>query len=152
MAGMAELIVRFPVPVQSGRSISEFFVLDADASHLREMADSLSFSRSAELFPADSDTPAAGICEPQEGRNIPLVITVDVPSPRCVRVRPDQLAEVINGTAAEVRFKLAWYEFILQPGETYTFDVPFGVFLAPGVHHLQLNGGGNAPEIWLGET
>jgi hypothetical protein len=116
MAGMAELIVRYPVPVLSGRSLSEFFVLDADVGHLRVMADSLSFSRRAELFPADSDTPAAGICEYQEGPNIPLLITVDIPSLRCVRVRSNQLAEVINTTGAEVSFRLAWYELTLQPG------------------------------------
>ena len=38
----------------------------------------------------------------------------------------------------------------LEPGESVTFDQPFGDYLAPGVHTLAVSlYGGSGPQLWL---
>lgn len=102
----------------------------------------------APLYPPDADTPAAGICDAWPEEIVPVDIVLDVPSPRCLVIGPDQQAEFTNQTGAAVHVQLGWYEFDLQPGESYQFEAPFGEFLAVGVHHLKVSAG-SVPELWL---
>ena len=144
-----ELLVRYPRPVLVNRSLAEFFVLAGDVNHIRELASTIAFSDPPGTFPEDSDTPAAGICEPITGSQITLAITVDVPSPRCARLDPSQMLSFTNQTGSSIILSLAWYTIPIGPVETFTFDAPLGAFLSPGVHHVVVQGSGNAPELWL---
>lgn len=102
------------------------------------------------LFPADSDTPAAGICATFESEVVSLEIVLDVPAPRCAIVTADQRLEVVNRTGAAIGVRFAGYEFQLQDGEAHLIDAPMGAYLAPGVHNIRVtDNAGNAPELWL---
>jgi hypothetical protein len=84
-----------------------------------------------------ADQPAAGICAEAPGE---LVVTVeimpDIPSPRCLKVTPDQRLRVVNRTDAALALKLGSVQASLQPNGETTFEQPFGKLLAPGVHVL----------------
>jgi len=90
----------------------------------------------ATLVPADSDGPVAGICAEAEGEWATVKITPDTPSPRCLRVTSEQRLKVINGTQAVVQIKLGEFALELQPGIEGTLEMPFGQYLAPGVHQM----------------
>jgi hypothetical protein len=100
------------------------------------------------LKPPDSAQPAAGICDPASGDVVPVNISADVPSPRCVKVTGQQRLQVVNATDATVQVQLAQFNVQLQPGQAQFFDASLGSYLAPGVHWLRTTGG-NGPEIWL---
>ena len=143
------LLVPYPRPVLVEKTLAGYFALYADLDHIRPIAASLTFEEQPALFPPESDTPAAGICEQASGNPVELVLTLDVPSPRCMQLHPGQTLALANRTGTALLARLAWYEIPLEPEETVLLDVPVGSFLAPGVHHLDLQGSGNSPEIWL---
>jgi hypothetical protein len=102
------------------------------------------------LIPADSDTPAAGICGPMDGDWVTFTVSLDVPSPRCIQVHPGQRLEVANPTADLVVITFAGQEIAVEAGASQRIDSPFGSYLAPGVHSLYVTqGSGNLPEFWL---
>ena len=147
-----ELLVRYPRPVLVNHSLVEFFVLYGDVNHIRDLATTITFGDPPGVFSADSDTPAAGICADISGSLVTLTISSDVPSPRCAKIAPSQVISFINMTGSSVTLTLAWYTIPLGPSETFTFDAPVGAFLAPGVHIPTIQGGGNAPELWLANS
>ncbi|MBP1693236.1 MAG: hypothetical protein H6Q37_1119, partial [Chloroflexi bacterium] len=147
-----ELLVRYPRPVLVNHSLVEFFVLYGDVNHIRDLATTIIFGDPPGVFSADSDTPAAGICADISGSLVTLTISSDVPSPRCAKIAPSQVISFINMTGSSVTLTLAWYTIPLGPSETFTFDAPVGAFLAPGVHIPTIQGGGNAPELWLAKS
>lgn len=104
----------------------------------------------ATLVPADSDAPAAGICAEAEGEWATVQIAPDTPSPRCLKVTREQRLKVINGTQAVVQIKLGEFALELQPGTEGTLEMPFGQYLAPGVHQI-LASPYSGPELWLVE-
>ena len=75
-------------------------------------------------------------------------ISVDVPSPRCVKVKGHQCLQVVNATDGPAQVQLAQFNVQLQPGQAQLLDAPFASYLAPGVHWLHITGG-NGSEIWL---
>ena len=93
-------------------------------------------------------SPAAGICASFGGDVVPVSINVDVPDPRCVRVRPDQHLAIRNNTRDAVEVALGPFSERIEPGESYAIDQSFGDYLAPGVHVLQVSPY-SGPEIWL---
>jgi hypothetical protein len=104
------------------------------------------------IWPADSDTPTAGICaNPPAGRVVHVDINVDVPAPRCSIVRPDQALELTNNTNEVIGIQLADVYESLIPGATTTlFTASFGSYLAPGVHIVHTSYfHGSGPEIWI---
>ena len=86
------------------------------------------------LAPPVSDAPAAGICAQAEGEWATVEINADVPSPRCLQVTALQKLKVINRTAAALQVRLAGYAISVPAGGEGTIPVPFGSYLAPGVH------------------
>jgi hypothetical protein len=92
--------------------------------------------------------PAAGICATPEGEIVTVTINPDVPDPRCSKVKPDQKLAVINKTQNTIEVSLSRFTFSLQPGAEATIDTPFGEYLAPGVHQLQVSPC-CGPELWL---
>jgi hypothetical protein len=100
------------------------------------------------LKPPDAASPAAGICA-RESNSLDLVVVTfqidNVPSPRCTRVLAHQYLSVKNNTNSEIKVRLAQFVLHIKPGDSQTIDVPFGDYLAPGVHILEGLGGA----IWL---
>jgi hypothetical protein len=102
------------------------------------------------LIPADSDSPAAGICGTMDGDWVTFTVFLDVPSPRCIQVHPGQRMEIANPTAGPIVVTFAGREMAIEAGASQRIDSPFGSFLAPGVHSLYVTqGSGNLPEFWL---
>jgi hypothetical protein len=83
--------------------------------------------------------PAAGICGLAEGEWVTMTIFVDIPDPRCIRVEPGQKLTVINQTQGRISVSLGRFHSDLNPGEEIHLDQPFGTYLAPGVHLLEVD-------------
>jgi hypothetical protein len=110
------------------------------------------------VWPADSDSPVAGVCGSNPGPEVLIEVNPDVPMPRCTTIGPDQRLRVRNSSnrySQSGRPVIVWFagypaRTIPVGGETL-FDRPAGQYLAPGVHDLRLSlypGSGGA-EIWL---
>lgn len=102
------------------------------------------------LKPPDSDLPAAGICGTATGTYATVTINRDTPSPRCQHISPNQSLRIINHTDHPADIRLADHALTLPPQTEGMIDQPFGDYLAPGVHILEIStypGGGAA--LWL---
>lgn len=97
-----------------------------------------------------SDQPAAGICGGTEDRVLTVTIYPDIPDPRCAIVRPDQVLRVVSQRQETLQVSLAGLKTTLEPGGEYTFSIPFGELLAPGVHRLEVLPCCGS-ELWLQE-
>jgi hypothetical protein len=95
--------------------------------------------------------PAAGICASFDSTAITVTINIDIPDPRCSRVNPYQTLTVINNTQNPLQVTLGRFIADIEPGEKTIFDTPFGEYLAPGVHQLQVSPCCGA-ELWLEAT
>ncbi len=92
--------------------------------------------------------PAAGICASFDGGVVTITINVDAASPRCARVLPEQTLAVVNKTLNTVQVSIGRFSSSILPGAAYTITVPFGDYLAPGVHQLAVSPTSGA-ELWL---
>ncbi|OGO60535.1 MAG: hypothetical protein A2032_01395 [Chloroflexi bacterium RBG_19FT_COMBO_49_13] len=97
-----------------------------------------------------SQEPAAGICASFDGDTVTVSLNPDIPDPRCSKVRADQKLKVINLTLNTLQVSLGVFNNSLLPGGEYLIDVPFGDYLAAGVHQLQVSPCCSA-ELWLEE-
>src|SRR3990170_7648020 len=60
-------------------------------------------SDDSQLKPADSQAPAAGVCEePPAGDVATITVNVDTPSPRCSKITAGQRLRVVNSTSEAV--------------------------------------------------
>jgi len=94
--------------------------------------------------------PAAGICAGFDGDVVTITLNVDVPDPRCAKVRPDQTLKVVNNTASPLTMSIGPFKSALLAANSYSVDVPFGDYLLPGVHQLEVLPCCGA-ELWLVE-
>lgn len=94
--------------------------------------------------------PAAGICASFEGEMIVVTLNPDIPDPRCTKVRADQKLTIINHTQITLQISIGRFSASLEPGKESIIDTPFGEYLAPGVHQLQVSPC-CGPELWLEE-
>ena len=94
--------------------------------------------------------PAAGICATFDGDVVTITLNADVPDPRCAQVRSDQTLKVVNNTVTPLSISLGPFKSALLAANAYSIDVPFGDYLEPGVHQLQVSPCCGA-EIWLVE-
>jgi len=101
-----------------------------------------------ELATPVSQEPAAGICGSVDGAVVEFRIEPGIPDPRCARVRPDQHLKVVNKTDGPLDLMIGTYSSHLEPGGETVIDAPFGDYLAPGVHLLQVLPC-CGPELWL---
>ncbi len=92
--------------------------------------------------------PAAGICASFDGPTVTITLEVDAASPRCAEVRSDQTLVVVNRTLNTLQVSIANFSSSILPGANYSIDVPFGDYLAPGVHQLMVTPNLGA-ELWL---
>ncbi|HKJ26665.1 MAG TPA: hypothetical protein VJ965_03420 [Anaerolineales bacterium] len=100
-----------------------------------ELGDNREASDSMYLATPVFDSPAAGICGEMEGDWITMTINPDVPDPRCVVIRPDQMLEVVNHRGETLLVSIGSMQVELADGESYRFEVPFGEYLMPGGVH-----------------
>ena len=82
--------------------------------------------------------PAAGICGMSEGTWVTVTIYPDIPDPRCVQVRGHQKLIVVNQTPDTINVTIGPFHTSINPGEDARLDQPFGSYLAPGVHLLDV--------------
>lgn len=102
------------------------------------------------LVAPDGETPAAGTCGSFTGTIVEIVLHPDVPSPRCIEVTAEQILQVTNAAGEEVTVTFGGSSVALADGDAYTFDQPFGDYLAPGVHRVSASiYGDSGAEIWL---
>lgn len=104
------------------------------------------FTDQNDLKPADSQTPAAGICAGPSNETTVTVITGmdNIPQPRCSKVTSTQKIKIINNSDQTINGIVGPYTIHALPGQSQTIDATFGSYLLPGVHNFP--GGG---EIWL---
>jgi hypothetical protein len=98
-----------------------------------------------------SQQPAAGICASFDGQVVTVSLNSDLPDPRCAKVKADQTLTVLNNTQNTLSIAIGRFTSNLAVGEKMTIDIPFGDYLAPGVHQLQVSPCCGA-ELWLEET
>ena len=104
------------------------------------------------MEPPVSDLPAAGICAEPSGDVVTIAVEPDTPSPRCSRVTSSQRLRVVNQTSEEIDVQIADFKMRLGAGDEGSVDAPFGSYLAPGVHLMNISSlAGGGAEIWLGE-
>jgi hypothetical protein len=102
------------------------------------------------LLAPDGETPAAGTCGAFAGTVVEIVLHPDIPSPRCVEVTAEQILQVSNAAGETVDVSFGGTSVALAAGDAYTFDQPFGDYLAPGVHRVSASiYGDSGAEIWL---
>ena len=94
--------------------------------------------------------PAAGICATFDGDVVTITLNADMPDPRCARVRPDQTLKVVNNAVTPLSISIGPFKSALLAANAYSIDFPFGDYLEPGVHQLQVSPCCGA-EIWLEE-
>jgi hypothetical protein len=102
------------------------------------------------LKPPDSQFPAAPVCPISAGSVVVVTINPDIPSPRCVKVLPDQTLTVTNRTDQAVEFPLGRYTLKIPAGQTDSITAQFKTYLQPGVHTVKMPYyAGSGPAIWL---
>jgi len=105
-------------------------------------------AKSLPLATPYSQEPAAGMCTSPEGELVVVNLYADMPDPRCSKVKPSQTLSVINQTQDTLEVSIGRFSTSLAPGTEFKIDTPFGDFLEPGVHQLQVSPCCGA-EIWL---
>lgn len=101
-------------------------------------------STSQSLIPANSTSPASGICSSESDQTVIITINDDTPDPRCVKVTSNQKLSIINKSKNSISINLSdTIKTTILPGKTYLFSQAVGLFLAPGVHSIA------GAEIWL---
>jgi len=102
------------------------------------------------IKPADSDSPAAGICDQGAGDIVDIKLGTGpdgLPlAGRCVQVTPSQRLKLINPTSNSLHIAFSQFDLEIPSGSEALLDKPVGNYLARGVHFLP-----NGPEIWLVE-
>ncbi len=94
--------------------------------------------------------PASGICATFDGDVVTITLNADVPDPRCAKVRHDQTLKVVNNTVSPLTVSIGPFKSALLAANSYSIDVPFGDYLEPGVHQLEVSPCCGA-ELWLVE-
>jgi hypothetical protein len=98
-----------------------------------------------------SSLPAAGICAESDEPFALIVLAVDTPNPRCMKVHGDQQLRVANATGKRVTVTFLGRRYALEVGADRAFAPALGEVWEPGVHHLPTSayGGSSGPAIWL---
>jgi hypothetical protein len=90
--------------------------------------------------PSDGDTPSGGICPgPVEGDTATIVLGGDVPQPRCIQVTAGQRLRVENVRVNTVTVVFGLFKTDIPPHEARILDLPFGEYLEPGMHGLEMD-------------
>jgi len=119
-----------------------------DFNLARTVLDTLRPISSGGLKPADSETPAAGICSEPQGDPVNIILGIDpsgLPKAgRCIAVNPSQHIKLVNQSNGPFNIQFAEYFINLSVGDERLLDKPVGEYLALGVHFLPMG-----PELWV---
>jgi hypothetical protein len=106
---------------------------------------------SSVLKPADSDSPAAGICGEAQGDPVSIVLGIGpdgIPlAGRCIKITPAQHIKLINQSNGPFNIMFGEYHIDLPVGNEMLLDKPVDQYLAFGVHALPMG-----PELWVKEA
>jgi hypothetical protein len=104
----------------------------------------------SDVAPAEATGPAAGACAHATGSvaTVSLVTPDYVPQPRCLIVTHAEHLRVVNGLGGSINIRLGSWNETVAAGQTFTFPVQIGDFLAPGVHTLHFTAASSAA-IWV---
>ena len=102
--------------------------------------------RSDELESPTARLPAAGVCPESDEPFITVVLGIDTPNPRCVKVRGGQL-RVINERPEAVTVTFAGRKYVFEPGADRAFAPSLDEIWAPGVHLVRTSAYNFA--VWL---
>ena len=95
-----------------------------------------------------AESPAAGICAEFSESQVLVTINPDIPDPRCTKIQPSQKLVVENRRQENLRVQIGPFDVLISPGGRHLFDLPFGDYLAPGVHQMIVSPCCGA-ELWL---
>jgi peptidoglycan hydrolase-like protein with peptidoglycan-binding domain len=101
----------------------------------------------ASSAPVPVTTPAAGVCAASDATIVEIVLHVDVPDPRCVRLTALQWVRIVNdGPATGVTF--GTWRVELEAGASATTPLPLGAYGPPGTSAFAVDRyGGSGPEV-----
>lgn len=106
---------------------------------------------SSGVKPADSSSPASGICGDAFGDPVNFTLGLDasgIPlAGRCIAIHPSQRIRLINQSNGPFAIKIADYIINLPVGGDLFLDQPVGQYLAAGVHFLPMG-----PELWVKDS
>ena len=134
----------------SGRYIE--INIEGNYNLAKTVLDSIQPLSSSELKPADSETPASGICSDAAGDPVNIILGIDPASGmplggRCVAIRPTQRVKYINQSSETAHLFLGQYHIELPMGSESLVDRPVGEYLALGVHFMPMG-----PELWVKDS
>lgn len=106
---------------------------------------------SSGVKPADSGSPASGICGDALGDPVNITLGLDASglplAGRCIAIHPSQRIRLINQSNGPFGIKFADYIINIPVGGDLLLDQPIGQYLALGVHFLPM-----APELWVKDS
>ena len=128
-----------------------YFEIDIETPNFnlaKSVLDTIQPISSSGVKPADSDTPAAGICPESQGDPVNIILGIDpsgLPKAgRCIAVNPSQRIKLINQSNGPFNIQFAEYFINLSVGGEMLLDKPVGQYLALGVHFIPMG-----PELWV---
>ena len=102
------------------------------------------------LKPADSETPAAGICMEVQGDPVLIILgfgSDGIPlAGRCLKISPEQRIQLINHSTVPISTELGEFKINLAVNSALLLDNPVGQYLGTGVHFLSMG-----PELWVND-
>ena len=142
-------VPRTDIPQQVATSIPDILTHTSIPANSTPVPDTATPSPSSSgLKPADSDTPAAGICGEAQGDPVSIILGIGpdgIPlAGRCIKITPAQRIKLVNQSANLINMNLAGYQINLAVGGEMLLDKPVGQYLATGVHFLPMG-----PELWV---
>jgi len=151
VSGSGGMLNRVLIYELSGR----YFEINIEGNYNNNLAkavlDSVQPSSAGGLKPADSDTPAAGICGDTQGDPVTIILGIDssgLPlAGRCLIIAPSQRIKLVNQSGNSINMNFAGYQINLPVGGEMLLDKPVGQYLALGVHFLPMG-----PELWVKEA
>ncbi|MGV1049330.1 MAG: hypothetical protein ACOYD4_12510, partial [Solirubrobacterales bacterium] len=105
--------------------------------------------------PGSPGRPAAGVCSRASTPLVTVVLHPDVPSPRCVEVTSRQRLRLVNRTgaggreAAVATIRFAGFVATIEPRHAAILDQPFGEYLRPGTHAVEVGGAAGPVSVLL---
>ncbi len=101
-----------------------------------------------EKRPADSDSPASGICLQGEGDVVDVLLGTGsdgLPlTGRCIQITTDQRIKLVNQSGQDYTLSFGPFDKVIPSGDELLLDLPAGDYLESGVHLLP-----EGPSIWV---
>lgn len=123
-------------------------LVEGNPERIQPVLDTLRVYPPDGLKPADSETPAAGICGEVKGETARIELGTGpdgLPlAGRCWILPAQARILLVNASQEALHFTFAGFAVDLEPGEERALDLPVGDMLARGAHALP-----HGPQLWL---